>query len=153
MTTAERKATDGRAAADGLSPDGRQVPDGRRKLTRADVFARDLAALRIPDPAASRSQLWLRTGETLMVLGLVLEVTAYVLSHGTSDPLVQGDAITLALGGVAACVTGAALFLRHSLVGFLRFWLARQSYDLAQLGHRPFERSSDDLTGDDPSTR
>jgi hypothetical protein len=153
MTTAQSKATDARSPRRLAAGGGRAVPEGRRKLTRADVFARDLAALKIPDPAASRSQLWLRTGEALMVLGLLLEVTAYLLSHGTSDSLVQGDAITLALGGVAACVVGSGLYLRHSLVGFLRFWLARQSYDLAQLGDRPFERSPDDLADDDPAAR
>ncbi|MEV2218464.1 hypothetical protein AB0E01_01115 [Nocardia vinacea] len=78
--------------------------------------------------------LWLRTGVTLMVLGLLVAVVSYFMAHGTKDPLAQRDAITLALGGVAASVVGSALFLRYSLTGFLRFWLARQSYDLAQLG-------------------
>ena len=107
---------------------------------RADRFVRELAALKIPDPAAGRSRLWLRVGGLLMVLGLVVAVAAYFLSHTTSDPLVQGDAITLAIGAVAASVVGGALFLRHSLTGFLRFWLARQSFDLAQLADRLSER-------------
>jgi hypothetical protein len=51
------------------------------------------------------------------------------MSHGTTNPLAQRDAITLALGGVAAAVVGAALFLRYSLAGFLRFWLARLIYE------------------------
>jgi hypothetical protein len=37
-------------------------------------------------------------------------------------------------------VVGSAMFLRYSLTGFLRFWLARQSYDLAQLADRVFEK-------------
>ena len=32
---------------------------------------------------------------------------------------------------MAPSVVGSALFLRYSLTGFLRFWLARQSCDLA----------------------
>ncbi|MET7769310.1 hypothetical protein [Nocardia sp. NPDC005366] len=104
--------------------------------TRADRFVQELNALKIPDPAAGRSGLWLRTGVTLMVVGLVVAVLAYFMSHGTTDPLAQRDAITLALGGVAATVVGSALFLRYSLTNFLRFWLARQSYDLDALGNR-----------------
>ncbi|MFC3962371.1 hypothetical protein [Nocardia jiangsuensis] len=104
--------------------------------TRADRFVRELQELKIPDPAAGRSGLWLRTGVVLMVLGLVAAVISYFLAHGTTDPLAQRDAITLALGGVAGTIVGSALFLRYSITNFLRFWLARQSYDLDALGHR-----------------
>ncbi|MBF6339319.1 hypothetical protein IU450_25990 [Nocardia abscessus] len=104
--------------------------------SRAERFVRELQELKIPDPAAGRSGLWLRTGVTLMVAGPVVAVLAYLMSHGTTDPLAQRDAITLALGGVAASVVGSALFLRYSLTNFLRFWLARQSYDLDELGNR-----------------
>ncbi|MGW1028961.1 hypothetical protein ACWD4J_35655 [Streptomyces sp. NPDC002577] len=103
---------------------------------RADRFVRELAELKISDPAAGRASLWLRLGAALMVLALVLCVAAYLLSHSTTDPLEQRDAITLGLGGVGAGVVGAALFLRYSLTGFLRFWLARQSYDLNVLAER-----------------
>lgn len=103
---------------------------------RADRFVRELRELKIPDPAAGRSGLWLRLGVVLMVAGPVLAVLAYVMSHGTTNPLAQRDAITLALGGVAVSVVGAALFLRYSLTNFLRFWLARQSHDLDELGNR-----------------
>jgi hypothetical protein len=122
--------------------------------TRADRFVRELAELKIPDPAAGRGRLWLRLGGALMVLGLVLAASAYFLSHTTSDPLVQGDALTLGLGGIAWSVVGSALFLRYSLTGFLRFWMARQSYDLALLADRLFEKDMhDDLTSNDPATR
>jgi hypothetical protein len=33
-------------------------------------------------------------------------------------------------------VVGAALFVRYSLTAFLRFWMARRSYDLTLLGDR-----------------
>ncbi|MEV0685400.1 hypothetical protein AB0I35_16200 [Nocardia sp. NPDC050378] len=98
--------------------------------SRAERFARELADLDIPDPAAGRSGLWLRTGAVLMVAGPVLAVLAYLMSHGTTDPLAQRDAIVLALIAVSATVAGSALFLRYSLTNFLRFWLARQAYDL-----------------------
>lgn len=122
--------------------------------TRADRFVRDLAVLKIPDPAAARAGLWLRLGGALMTLGLVLAVSAYFMSHNTSDQLVQGDALTLGLGGIASCVVGAALFLRYSLTGFLRFWMARQSYDLNLLADRLLERDiRHDPTGTDAASR
>jgi len=115
--------------------------------TRADRFVRELAELKIADPAAGRPRLWLRLGATLMVLGPVLGVSAFLISHRTSSPLVQGDAITIGLGAVTVSVVGAALFLRYSLTGFLRFWMARQSYDLTHLADRVFEKEvSRDLT-------
>jgi hypothetical protein len=107
---------------------------------RADRFARELNELKIPDPAAGRSALWLRVGIGLMVLGLVLDVTAYFMSHNTSDPLVQNDALTIGVAGIGACVVGSAVYLRYSMTGFLRFWMARGSYDLAMLGDRLFEK-------------
>ncbi|NMD93818.1 hypothetical protein HF877_00150 [Rhodococcus sp. BL-253-APC-6A1W] len=100
---------------------------------RADRFTRELAQLKIPDPAAGRHDLWLRLGLILMVAGPVLGVASYFLSHNTSDALVQRDAIVLAIVGVAVTVVGSAVFLRYSLTGFLRFWMARQAFDLAVL--------------------
>ncbi|MEU6352562.1 hypothetical protein ABZ896_25085 [Streptomyces sp. NPDC047072] len=103
---------------------------------RADRFVRELAELKIPDPATARTTLWLRLGAALMVLGLVLAASAYAITHTTQNPLDQRDGLALGLGGIAATVVGAALFLRYSLTGFLRFWMARQSYDLAVLADR-----------------
>jgi hypothetical protein len=120
--------------------------------TRADRFVRDLAELKIPDPAAGRAALWLRLGVVLMVAGLVLGASAFFMSHGTNDPLVQRDGLALGLGGVTATVVGSALFLRYSLTGFLRFWMARQSFDLAQLADRLLEKEiRNDLA--DPASR
>lgn len=115
--------------------------------SRADRFVREVAELRIPDPAAGRATTWLRLGVALLVLGPVLEVVAYLLAHGTGDALVQRDAIVLAVGGLTSAAVGAALFLRYSLTGFLRFWMARQSHDLAVLGDRLVDASSDPRFG------
>jgi hypothetical protein len=116
--------------------------------SRADRFVRELAELKIPDPAAGRSALWLRVGATLMVLGLVLAGSAYFMTHSTSDPLAQRDALALGLGGIAACVVGAALFLRYSLTGFLRFWMARRSYDLAAFADQLKDGNDQPVTGE-----
>jgi hypothetical protein len=123
--------------------------------TRADRFVRELAELKIADPAAGRPRLWQRLGAALMVVGLALGVSAYLLSHHTTNSLVQGDAVTVGLGGVTASVVGSALFLRYSLTGFLRFWMARQSYDLTVLTDHLLaarglgQKAERDLTGRD----
>jgi hypothetical protein len=109
--------------------------------SRADRFARELADLKISDPAAGHPRLWQRLGAVLMVAGIVVGVAAYLISHRTSQSLVQGDAITIALGGVTLSVVGAAIFLRYSLTGFLRFWMARQSFELNVLAERAFSGS------------
>ena len=113
--------------------------------SRADRFVQEIAALKIPDPSAGHPRLWLRLGVLLMAGGIALAVIAYLVSHRTTSSFTQGDAVTLGLGGVTLSVVGAALFLRYSLTAFLRFWLARQSFDLAMLGDR---LTNDPLAGD-----
>ncbi len=100
---------------------------------RADRFTRELARTEDPGSGGRAADLWLRLGLILMVAGPVLGVASYFLSHNTSDALVQRDAIVLAIVGVAVAVVGSAVFLRYSLTGFLRFWMARQAFDLAVL--------------------
>jgi hypothetical protein len=100
--------------------------------TRAGKFVRELGELKIPDPAAGHPRLWQRAGGVLMVAGLALAVAAYFISHRTNSSFTQGDAVTIGLAGVTTSVVGSAIFLRYSLTGFLRFWMARQSYDLTQ---------------------
>jgi hypothetical protein len=96
---------------------------------RVQEFKQEIADMRVRDPATGRDRIWLRVGAALMVIGLVLAGLAYPLSHGTSNPLSQSDALALGLGGIAATIVGAALFLRYSIAGFLRFWLARLTYE------------------------
>jgi hypothetical protein len=109
--------------------------------SRADRFARELADLKISDPAAGRPRLWQRLGAVLMLLGIVLGVAAYLISAHTADSLTASTAISVALGGVTLAVVGAAVFLRYSLTGFLRFWMARQSFELNMLAERVFAGS------------
>jgi hypothetical protein len=89
----------------------------------------DLASLRITDPSAERDRLAARVGVAGLVGGIVLVVVAYALSHATTNPLAQRDALVLALLGVACTVAGAALYLKGALAGFLRFWLVRDLHE------------------------
>ncbi len=104
--------------------------------SRADRFARELADLKIADPAAGHPRLWQRAGAALMVLGVVLGVASYLISQRTASSLTASTAITISLGGVTLTLVGGAIFLRYSLTGFLRFWLARQSFELNLLAER-----------------
>jgi hypothetical protein len=106
--------------------------------SRADRFARELSDLKISDPAVGHPRLWQRLGVLLMVAGIVLGVVAYLVSQRTSDSLTASTAITISLGGVTLAIIGAAVFLRYSLTGFLRFWMARQSFELNLLAERTF---------------
>jgi hypothetical protein len=130
--------------------------ESRAGQSRADRFARELADLKISDPAAGHPRLWQRLGGAAMAAGVVLGVTAYLLSHRTTSSFTQGDAITIGLGGVTLSVVGGAIFLRYSLTGFLRFWMARQSFELNVLAERAFAGSllpKSDVMLDSPDAR
>jgi hypothetical protein len=96
---------------------------------RIEQFKADLAELRITDPSTSRDQLAVRLGLGGLLVGVVLPVVAYVMSHGTTNPLAQRDALVLAVIGLAFAVAGGALYLKGALAGFLRFWLVRDLHE------------------------
>jgi hypothetical protein len=92
---------------------------------RSDSFKEEVRSLKIKDPNAGRESLFVKLGLTAMVLGVVVAVVAYFMSHGTNSLLTQNDSLTVGMIGIALTILGAAVFLRYSLGGFLRFWLAR----------------------------
>jgi hypothetical protein len=96
---------------------------------RVAQFKEEIASMRVRDPSTTRDRLLLRFGIALMILGAALGVYGYALSHGTTDALQQRDAIVIALLGVSLTVAGGALFVRYSVAQFLRFWLARLTYE------------------------
>ncbi len=96
---------------------------------RIEQFTAEIAEMKLPDTTTSRDRALLRVGAALMGLGLVLGVVAYVIGHGTTNPLQQRDAIVLAIIGLTCAVIGGALFVRYSMAQFLRFWLARLSWE------------------------
>jgi hypothetical protein len=96
---------------------------------RIQRFRAEVAEMRVPDPVAGRDRLYLWLGGLGMIVGVGVTVLAYFMSHGTENPLQQRDAIVQALIGLSVVVLGAALFVRGSLTGFLRFWMARLCYE------------------------
>ena len=96
---------------------------------RVAQFKEEIASMRLRDPSTARDRLLLRLGIALMAVGVVVGVYAYALSHGTTDALQQRDAIVIAILGASLTVAGAALFVRYSVAQFLRFWLARLTYE------------------------
>ena len=92
---------------------------------RTDRFRKDLAEMKIREPRVGLDGILLKLGVAGLVAGIVVAIVAYFMSHGTDNPLQQRDAFTIGLIGVTISIVGAALFLRYSLAGFLRFWLAR----------------------------
>jgi hypothetical protein len=109
----------------------RSAPD------RLERFKGEMATLKIAEPAPERDRRLLWLGVALMVTGIALEGVAYNLSHSTTNALQQNDAIVVALAGVAVALVGGFVFLRYSLAGFLRFWLARMLFDQRERDQRP----------------
>jgi hypothetical protein len=96
---------------------------------RVEQFKTEIAEMKLPDPASGRDRLLLRGGAVLMVAGVIVAAVGYSLSHGTSNVLQQNDAQVVAIIGLTLSVVGGALFVRYSIAHFLRFWLARLSWE------------------------
>lgn len=108
----------------GCPPDGPDPdPD------RAARFREDVAELAGTSPSARREGFLIRLGVVLLVVGPVWVAVEYLVSHASTSSLEQRDAIIGALFGGTITVVGAVLFLRYTGARFLRFWLARLSFE------------------------
>ena len=99
---------------------------------RVEQFKNEIAEMGLRDPATSRERALVRLGALLLVVGPLIVLIAYIQDRSTSGAgvaLQQGDDQILALIGVAVAILGLGLFLRYSIANFLRFWLARLSYE------------------------
>lgn len=110
---------------------------------RVEEFKREITAMRLKDPATSRDRVLLRFGVLLMVVGIAVAVFAYFGSHGTTNPLEQRDYLVVAMIGTCLTIAGSALFLRYSIAQFLRFWLARLTYEQQMAVDRLIEARSE----------
>lgn len=108
------------------SPEPPGTADGPDRVER---FSAEIADMALPGGAGSRDRALLWVGVALMASAIVVVIVAYVISHSTTNPLQQRDAIVAALIGLTLAVVGAALFVRYSMAQFLRFWMARLSFD------------------------
>jgi hypothetical protein len=96
-----------------------------QQATRSEVFREQIADMKIPAPSVGRDRTLARAGFLLGLVGIVLGIIGYIMSHGTNNPLTQNDAVTIGLIGISCTILGAAVFLRYSLSQFLRLWLIR----------------------------
>ena len=103
--------------------------DSQETHARVEDFKREIFDMKLRDPATARDRLLLRVGVAAMAVGVALAIVAYLVSHSTTDTLLQNDMVITSVIGLAVTVVGAALFLRFSTAQFLRFWLARLSYE------------------------
>ena len=101
----------------------------RMNTDRAERFKAEVADMKLRDPATGLDRLLTRLGLLGLAGGVVIGVVAYFVSHGTTNPLQQRDAIVLGLLGVTIALVGGALWLKATLAGFLRFWIARICYE------------------------
>ena len=102
---------------------------------RVEQFKQEMESMQVRDPSQGRDRLWLRVSIALMVAGLIVAIAAYPLA-ATGNDLEQGQAIVQAIAGLSAAVVGGVVFLRYSFGNFLRFWLARLSYEQQQNADR-----------------
>jgi hypothetical protein len=96
---------------------------------RIQQFTADVAGMKLRDPATGLDRLLTRLGLAGMVAGIAFAVVSWFVSHSTRNPLQQRDAIVLGLLGVTLAVVGGVLWLKATLAGFLRFWMARLCYE------------------------
>ncbi len=104
----------------------------------AGAGGEDAAALQVVSDAKAtggRDSLLLWVSLVVMVVGIAVSVIGYVISHGTTSSLTQNDALTIAILGISITVAGGAGFVRYSFSAFMRFWLARLTFELR--GDRP----------------
>jgi hypothetical protein len=96
---------------------------------RTEAFKEEVKGLKIKDPNANRESALLKLGVVIMLVGVIVAIVSYFVSHNTNSSLEQNDALTIGLIGVAVTVLGAAMFLRYSFGAFMRFWLARLIFE------------------------
>lgn len=94
-------------------------PDARAG-DRVDRLRSDLAADHVGERTGDSDSTRARVGGFLIAAGVLTAVIAYFLSHRTTDPLVQNDAIVVALIGMTVAIAGAALYVRHGIAAALR---------------------------------
>jgi hypothetical protein len=94
-------------------------------VDRAEGFRDAVAEMPVAGGAMARERQLAALGMVLLVAGPIIGLVAYLLSSGTTNALQQRDAIVVGLLAITVSILGLGLYLRHSLGGILRLWLAR----------------------------
>jgi hypothetical protein len=95
---------------------------------RMAEFQREVDALKVGGGRANPERTWLKVSIAGMVAAVVIEVVAWLGSHGTTEALSQRDYIIVALLGLTVGVVSTGLFVVMSLTRYLRYWLIRMIY-------------------------
>ncbi len=109
--------------------DQTQSSDRPQSDDRIEQFTSEIADMHLSGSSGGRDRMLLRLGAAAMLIGVIVSIVAYLISHGTTNALQQRDALVIAVIGLTLAVVGAALFLRYSMAQFLRFWMARLSWE------------------------
>jgi hypothetical protein len=96
--------------------------------TRMQEFTQEVDGLKVGGGRANPERTWLRLSITGLVVAVVIEIIAWLGSHGTDDARSQRDYIIVALLGLTVAVVSTGLFVVFSLTRYLRYWLIRLIY-------------------------
>jgi len=97
---------------------------------RVEQFKEEIAGLGLRAPGDAAEQRWKVGGVALVVVGFLVILVGWWGASGSTQPSAQLPYLLsggfLGLGLVAL---GAALLVRASLAGYLRFWFIRMVYE------------------------
>ena len=96
---------------------------------RLQEFQSEVSKLKVTGGRANPERSWAIVGILLMVAGIAVTLIAWLLTHGTSDPLEQADYSSLGTFGLTLTVAGTGLFLVMSLRRYFRYWLVRLIFE------------------------
>ncbi|MEZ5166802.1 MAG: hypothetical protein R2695_10030 [Acidimicrobiales bacterium] len=96
---------------------------------RLKEFQSQVDELKLTGGRANPERTMVRLGIGLFVVAVIIEIVAYSKSHNTSDQLVQGDMMIIAMLGIVVALGAVALFVRASLTRYFRYWLVRLVFE------------------------
>jgi hypothetical protein len=96
---------------------------------RLQEFQREVDQLKVSGGKANPERAGVISGIVLQIVGTVVGLICYFLSHSTKNPLEQQDYQVLALFCLGLVVIGTGLFIVYSLTRYFRYWLVRLVYE------------------------
>jgi hypothetical protein len=102
-------------------------------------FEEEIARLRVRGGAAEPERHLLRAGIVLAMAGLTLAAFALAGTRDATTVEQQNDYLVLGPLAIGLTLVGVAMWLRHSLTRYFRFWLVRLIYEDRQTADRIVE--------------